>query len=580
MSDIELFFDTIYGGLEGYAYSPVKTATGEWQQYFFKWPEERQKLIDFQLEQSKTQDVYYSPALFNIPSALKEHYSCSKVCWVEFDGNAPTNVEGLKDGIPTPSIIVQSSSENHQHWLWLHSMEVGTGDVEIINRTLAYKLESDVTGWDKNQVLRAPGTGNFKRGTRRDVRLLLCNNSVVHSLRDSAYGGIGYSRTGIDEQGRSKEFGILDDVKSAPNVIEVILRYAFTDEESSFFRREEIKEGSRSSALMRLAYTCREKGMTELECYSMLDNADTRWGKFAGRSDREQRIKDLVLRAFARERQSISFESQSSHNESYYGFNDFLQSDIHIEWEIEGLLEKYGQLVLTGPPASGKSQFSLQVAMHMALGKEFLGWKMPSEETRIIFFSMEMHHGALKHFLEIMAKDLSDDDRAILNERLFLVPLGRSINLESSDGQKFVTDISKRIKPSGLIYDSLGSTVLSNMSDDSTIKGVIGWDEEFRSNNATFSWFIHHQRKSQIGNKKPKSLDDVFGSMYIAARATTVLGLYPELGLIELATLKMRLAEQPKPFLIERTNTLNFKKSTVAPSFMEGDTGENAPFNL
>jgi hypothetical protein len=205
---------------------------------------------------------------------------------------------------------------------------------------------------------------------------------------------------------------------------------------------------------------------------------------------------------------------------------------------------------------------------------------MPSEETRIIFFSMEMHHGALKHFLEIMAKDLSDDDRAILNERLFLVPLGRSINLESSDGQKFVTDISKRIKPSGLIYDSLGSTVLSNMSDDSTIKGVIGWDEEFRSNNATFSWFIHHQRKSQIGNKKPKSLDDVFGSMYIAARATTVLGLYPELGLIELATLKMRLAEQPKPFLIERTNTLNFKKSTVAPSFMEGDTGENAPFNL
>jgi len=79
--------------------------------------------------------------------------------------------------------------------------------------------------------------------------------------------------------------------------------------------------------------------------------------------------------------------------------------------------------------------------------------------------------------------------------------------------------------------------------------------DNIRMNHDCSVIFIHHDRKAQIGNRRPKSLEDVYGSFYITATATTVIGMwYNEKSYeIEINYLKVRLAEAPATQAVMRT---------------------------
>jgi hypothetical protein len=61
-----------------------------------------------------------------------------------------------------------------------------------------------------------------------------------------------------------------------------------------------------------------------------------------------------------------------------------------------------------------------------------------------------------------------------------------------------------------------------------------------------FAWFIHHPRKGQPGNKKPRSLDDMYGDVYIVNNSSTVMGLWKSSGknVLSMSFLKSRLGPE------------------------------------
>lgn len=555
--EISEFFDFLYGDVEGYAYAPLKHSSRvdesgrpEFQKHSFKWPEEKQSLIRHCLQNATDYEVYCSPALYSKPTGRKEDIKGSNVFWTEFDGRVPS--AEVLGSLPQPSRRVRSSEEGHEHFYWrLDYFETSVDAIERANRGLAYSLGGDTSAWDANQVLRPVSTYNHKRG-----KPVLTLSKTADRVGPGLFADIPVPPQVVTDV----------DTESVPDTLAVVAKYQWDAEDWLFFRKNSIPEGSRSAAMMRLGYTCAEMAMSDAEAYSILYNADERWGKFKGRPDRKKRLLDLLNKA--RLKFPLNATGSESEAAQVYNFEDFLAVDIQIEWAIPDLLQRKGYLLMSGPPGTGKTQLSFQYAIHLALGKEFLGYQA-TEPMKILFISMEMGHADLKHFVEAMAADLTAEERDLLRQNLFIWPLGHGVLLNTSEGQQAVERLVKEFSPDGVFFDSLGMVTTDELTDEHTVKVIMDWQARLRANHDVFTWFLHHTRKAQSTNKKPNKLADVYGSQYITSYATTVLGLWPHGTGIEVSALKMRLSEQPKPYKIERTKSLNFYRSDEEISLVE-----------
>jgi RecA-family ATPase len=58
-------------------------------------------------------------------------------------------------------------------------------------------------------------------------------------------------------------------------------------------------------------------------------------------------------------------------------------------WVLEGLIEAGDQVVLAGAPKSGKSLMASQIALAVASGGKFLGWKAPTQR-KVLYVNLEL----------------------------------------------------------------------------------------------------------------------------------------------------------------------------------------------
>jgi len=523
---------------KGYAYVPIKKPeTEEWQTRFFEWPVDKDMVIDYIMSSSPVAEVYFGPALYKEPtSPVPENILGSNVLWTEFDGNAPKGGV-LGDKIPHPTMRVRSSNEGHEHFYWhLDHFETEFEYIENINRAIAYTLQADSSAWDPTQILRPIGTKNHKRD--RVVRLV--------STSSSQYSKEFFASLEIPKQ-LAKASIVLEDV---PEPLDVIFKYEWDNEEATFFRKQTMATGTRSSALMRLAFICAEKRMSDEEAFSILLNADNRWGKFKGRKDQHRRLLDMVNRA--RHKYPIDPEAQID-GLPVFTWQQLKDLEVHVDWLIPGILQRQGIMVVTGKPGVGKTQITIQTLIHIALGKPFLGWEIGAPR-RVAFVSMEMGQAEIKVFMEEMDSILTEEDRALLHENFLIIPIGQTLMFDSAADQKKIEQFLEVYKPEVAGFDSLSKTTLGSL-EEAAVKKVMDFADKIRMNHDCSVIFIHHDRKAQIGNKKPKNLEDVYGSFYITATATTVIGLWMNdrtYG-IELNFLKVRLAKAPATQHITRT---------------------------
>lgn len=537
VDDIEWFLTYIYGDGIGFAYSPTREPNkGAFSQHFFEYPQERDRLIEHIVRHAPERDVYISPALFSSASISKEAFKQTNVLWAEFDGKLPENL----GTIPPPTLRIRSSEADHEHWYFrldepLKDWQV----VETYNRAITFALEADASGWDCTQVLRPVSTVNHK-----------CGKVVVPvSHSDTTLAAVLFDSVPKPTVAIPKV-----DLGSIPDITDVVLKYAWPDAAIRWYKQRTI-ERDRSGALVTLAYYCAEMGMTDAEIFSVIRNADDRWGKFKNRANR-----DILLAGhIARARTKYPLEVVAAEKLPVYGLQSLLETEIEVEWLIPELLQAQGYMLLTGPAGVGKTQFSLRWAMALALGENFLGYKI-EKPHKIVFFSLEMGHADLKYFVAQMAKDYTGEQLEVLETNLLLIPLGEPLYVDSEQGQKQFEAILNEHKPDGFFFDSIGSSTGAELSSETAVKSVMDWNDRLRKRFGVFSWYIHHNRKAQAENKKPNKLSDVYGNIYLVNRATSVYCLWPGNGIIEVIPLKKRLSAMDEPWEVARTGNLNFMK--------------------
>jgi KaiC/GvpD/RAD55 family RecA-like ATPase len=529
------FLDDLFGDQEGIVYSPVKDPL--WRQHFFKWPERRDEL-EKHITNFTDRDVYISPVLFKAPAITEKNFKGTNYLWTEFDGTVPE-----KDFIE-PSMRIQSSNQGHEHWYWrLDSFETDKTYIEDLTRRIAYHYGGDLSVWDYQNVLRVPDTWNYKRN--KPVTIL--------SRNDKVYRTDAFAQLPIPPVGTKVEIKL----QGLPTREEVLAKYTFKEDTLDLLFKE-IKQGSRSTALARLAFDAIEAGCSNEEAYVLLEERDTAWGKYVGRSDRDKQLKACISHARGKISSRADVELRAP---EVYRFSDFLHTDIKLEWVIPGLLPVAGTMLILGKEGLGKSTFSLRMASSLALGKDkFLNWDIKKRQ-RTLFVSLEMQHGELKEFLTDMR--FTQEEEAELQEWLHIWPIGHAYPFDIPDHQP---ELLKYVDMFGIelvIIDSLGLSTYGDITDNATIKRLNAYlNEDVRKKRKCGYVFIHHLRKGGIDDlKKVAEIDDSFGSRYITTNSQTIVILSQKPGSprLHIAIPKTRMTIGAKEFDVERTPDRGFK---------------------
>jgi len=110
-------------------------------------------------------DLYFAPNLFSRPKRRKEFVLPSWWLYADLDAIDPNVIN------PRPTVAWQSSPGRFQ-CLWLGNRILHPQEHGELNKRLTYYIKADKGGWDATQVLRIPGTRNYKYPSKPKVKLL------------------------------------------------------------------------------------------------------------------------------------------------------------------------------------------------------------------------------------------------------------------------------------------------------------------------------------------------------------------------------------------------------------------------
>lgn len=518
---LEEFCNFLYGEEEGYVHVPVKRPEDDNYEYdfFFKWPAQRQDLLDHVARYVKTAEVYITPGMFKSRSSSVAEAHGSYVAWADFDGNVPSLDELEEANVPHPTVRVQSSVVGREHWYWRYEQfNTDIAAVQGINKAICYALQGDTGAWDAGHSLRPVGTINHKRGGLPVT--IKTHNTNSFRIED-------FSQVPVPQESYNLEQFRRENI---PSSLDVLMKYNWPEEARSLIRKKNIQEGSRSSALTALAYHGCEAGADNSEVYAILFWKDRHWQKFYNRQDREKYYVDLIN--YARQKvpyQGIKDVSVLADEIKTYSFKEVLAHVDDTEWIIPGLLPKKGIGYIVGRPGTGKTTLALGLSCSLALNKNYLDWcSNEGKAYKVLILSLEMTLEDINQFYAALRQNFTDEEVDELDENFHTYASPEKIKFYQATSPimgKFLRKL-ENMRPDVVLVDSASYSLASNLSSQEEVTKSIEVLDMIRDRYGCSFLFIHHARKDPPGHGyKEADLDDMFGSVFIAASAASIIAL-------------------------------------------------------
>jgi hypothetical protein len=288
MSGLDGFFDTAYGQTSGTMCIAARNAEGRFVEHFFMYPEHVESAVQLVRTRALVENVYFCPQLLKDRRRVKTNVERVGCIWADLDECHPSNM------LIVPSVSYETSPGRYQA-IWTLDEPCDPEDAEDVARRVAYyhaNEGADRSGWDLTQLLRIPGTRNYKYGSGSEapkVNIVGWNDNVypLEEFRRLYHQVSGYEYLDIPFPAFVYEEGdkILERVRHKINGA------AFT-----LFHRA--PEQDRSSALFRLEMYCFEANLELAETYQIC--RDSQCNKF---TDNEIRLWKDICRASAKHKE-------------------------------------------------------------------------------------------------------------------------------------------------------------------------------------------------------------------------------------------------------------------------------------
>lgn len=516
---LEDFCNFLYGEEEAFVHLPIKhPESGDYEYgFFFKWPAQRQDVIDHVERYSKSAEVFITPGMFKSRSSSVAESHGSYVAWADFDGNVPSLEELEEANIPHPTLRVQSSVPGHEHWYWRYDQfNSDIVSIQGINRAIAYALEADIGAWDAGHSTRPVGSHNHKRDAPVVIKAY---NSYSYHIEDFAQVPVPSNSYDLEQFRKEK----------IPLALRVLMkRGPWSDEAMDLINKRTQPEGSRSSALMRVGYTCAEQGLDNSEIYSLLQWVDRRWKKFYDRDNREKYYVDIINHA----RQKVPYEGIQgvavlADEIQTFSFKQVLTYVDETDWIIDGLLPYKGVAYVVGRPGTGKTTLALGICTSLALAKRYF-WDTNGKKYKVLYLSLEMTIEDVNQFFTALKENYTDEEVDELDVNFHTYASPEKIKFYQPNSPllgKFLRKL-ENLKPDIILVDSASYSLASNLSNQEEVTKSIEVLDEIRDRYGVSFIFIHHSRKEPPGHGyREADLDDVFGSAFIAASAASIISL-------------------------------------------------------
>lgn len=523
---LDAFCNFLYGEEEAFIHLPIKNpnakdkSTAYEYDFFFKWPAQREDVISHVERYSRSHEVFMTPGMFKTRSSSVAESHGSYVAWADFDGDVPA-LEQLEElGIPLPTVRVQSSVPGHEHWYWRYEQfNKDIVSIQGINKAICYALEGDTGAWDAGHSLRPVGGINHKRG---GVPVIIKAHSVsTYNIEDFADLPVPQESYNLEQFSR----------ESIPKSTEVLMKHGpWPEDARELLQKFYQPEGSRSSALARVAFTCCEQGLDNSETFALLLWCDKRWKKFYERDNREKYYVDLINYA----RQKIPYEGIKdvvvlAEEIQTFSFKEVLSYTDSTKWIINGILPYKGLAYLVGRSGTGKTTLGLGICTSLALGRRYLGWESSTEDKyKVLFLSLEMGMEDVNDFYEKIKQNYTEAEIDELDENVHTYASPEKIKFYQVGSpmlSKFLRKL-ENLRPDIILVDSASFAIASNLNNQEEVTKSIEVLDMIKDRYGCTFIFIHHSRKDPPGHGyREAELDDVFGSAFIAASASSIIAL-------------------------------------------------------
>lgn len=341
-----------------------------------------------------------------------------KLLWADLDEVDPRECK-IK-----PTIAFESSPGRYVG-LWIVDKEIE----ESINRRLTYHLGADHGGWDLTQVLRVPGTTNYKYSSTPRVRILY-DDGPSYKLRDIV-------KKLPDEEVRNN----LD----ASEVYDKYQRML-----PPWVRREllvqKVPVGKRSEMIWKLEHALLEAGLSKEETFTLIKSSG--WNKFKGRASEDEQLTRELDKVVNARMKGGAAKSTIKHKYLAHSMADVEAEE--IDWLWYPILARGEITIIEGDPGLGKSYLTQMIAKAICDGERLptLGKKSKAVEGKVAYFDMENSAGTVTK-KRLMSNGLENSENFYQEEEPF----------SWADEERMVEVMSaiERIKPAIVVFDTMNT---------------------------------------------------------------------------------------------------------------------------
>lgn len=176
--DTLAFLKTVITTPTGYFNLAIRhPQNGEWEQLWYNWPDDIEKIVDVAQKSSLENNVYFTAHLFNDKKAIKANVLPSRTIQADLD-------DAVIPVVNVPNIIVETSPNRHQGF-WILESPITNGELESLSKQVTYSiLDADRSGWSLGHKMRIPGTLNHKYNTGpKQVHVISANIRPYATLK-------------------------------------------------------------------------------------------------------------------------------------------------------------------------------------------------------------------------------------------------------------------------------------------------------------------------------------------------------------------------------------------------------------